>query len=320
MKHYFTVLTFCLIVISCQNQNSDIELTYLGTAGWVIKDEATKVLVDPYLSRIKLVGMSTSSKISKTAQNRDWGSDDRKKYFRDDRFEPDTSLINSMIDSNIIDSSSYIFVHHTHFDHAADVPYIAKKTGARVIGTESLSNLLKAHGLPEKQIITVKGGEDYDFENFSVKVLPSLHSALRDKQYFSSESIPQNIKVPLQIKDYVEGGSLMFYFRFKDHNILTMGSMNFIENEIKGLRPDILLAGSANSRNEIFNYTERLLRLTGFPKFVIPTHWDDFRVTYETSQEKALESKALPFVDDVNKVSPKTSVIIPKHLKPIIIN
>ena len=264
--------------------------------------------------------MSTSSKISKTAQNRDWGSDDRKKYFRDDRFEPDTSLINSMIDSDIIDSSSYIFVHHTHFDHAADVPYIAKKTGARVIGTESLSNLLKAHGLPEKQIITVKGGEDYDFENFSVKVIPSLHSALRDKQYFSSESIPQEIKVPLQIKDYVEGGSLMFYFRFKDHNILTMGSMNFIENEIKGLRPDILLAGSANSRNEIFNYTERLLRLTGFPKFVIPTHWDDFRVTYETSQEKALESKALPFVDDVNKVSPKTSVIIPKHLKPIIIN
>lgn len=320
MKHYFTVLTFCLIVVSCQNQNSDIELTYLGTAGWVIEDEATKVLIDPYLSRIKLVGMSTSSKISKTAQNRDWGSDDRKKYFRDDRFEPDTSLINSMIDSNIIDSSSYIFVHHTHFDHAADVPYIAKKTGARVIGTESLSNLLKAHGLPEKQIITVKGGEDYDFENFSVKVIPSLHSALRDKQYFSSESIPQNIKVPLQIKDYVEGGSLMFYLRFKDHNILTMGSMNFIENEIKGLKPDILLAGSANSRNEIFNYTERLLRLTGFPKFVIPTHWDDFRVTYEASQEKALESKALPFVDDVNKVSPKTSVIIPRHLEPIIIN
>ena len=73
-----------------------------------------------------------------------------------------------------IDSSAYIFVHHTHFDHAADVPYIAMKTGARVIGTESLSNLLKAHGVPEKQIITVQGGEDYDFEDFSVKILPSI--------------------------------------------------------------------------------------------------------------------------------------------------
>ena len=44
MKYYFIIFAFCLIVMSCQNQNSDIELTYLGTAGWVIKDENTKVL------------------------------------------------------------------------------------------------------------------------------------------------------------------------------------------------------------------------------------------------------------------------------------
>ena len=46
---------------------------------------------------------------------------------------------------------------------------------------------------------------------------------------------------------------------------MTMGSMNFIEKEINGLRPDILIAGSANSRKEIYNYTRRLLKATGFP-------------------------------------------------------
>ena len=321
MKSYFTIITlFFLVLTSCQNENSNLQLTYLGTAGWVIKDENSKVLIDPYLSRIKLVGMSTSSKISKSAQSRDWGSDNRKKYYRDDRFEPDTTVINWMINNNVIDSSNYIFVHHTHFDHAADVPYIAKKTGARVIGTESLSNLLRAHGIPDKQIVTVRGGEDYDFEDFSVKVLPSLHSALRDKQYYSSENIPSDIKVPLQIKEYVEGGSLMFFFRFKNHKVLTMGSMNFIESEIDKLKPDILLAGSANSRKEIYRYTERLLKSTGFPEIVIPTHWDDFRVTYDAPQEKALEAKVMPFVKDVNRVSPKTKVLIPQHLVPIIIN
>ena len=321
MKLYFTIITlFFLVLTSCQNENSNLQLTYLGTAGWVIKDENSKVLIDPYLSRIKLVGMSTSSKISKSAQSRDWGSDNRIKYFRDDRFEPDTTVINWMINNNVIDSSNYIFVHHTHFDHAADVPYIAKKTGARVIGTESLSNLLRAHGIPDKQIVTVRGGEDYDFEDFSVKVLPSLHSALRDKQYYSSENIPSDIKVPLQIKEYVEGGSLMFFFRFKNHKVLTMGSMNFIESEIDKLKPDILLAGSANSRKEIYRYTERLLKSTGFPEIVIPTHWDDFRVTYDAPQEKALEAKVMPFVKDVNRVSPKTKVLIPQHLVPIIIN
>ena len=321
MKNCLIILTsFFLVLTSCQNKQSSLRLTYLGTAGWVISDESSKVLIDPYLSRIKLVGMSTSSKISKSAQSRDWGSDNRKEYNRDDRFEPDTTVINWMLNNHVIDSSNYIFVHHTHFDHAADVPYIAKKTGARVIGTESLSNLLRAHGVPDKQIITVEGGEDYDFEDFSVKVLPSLHSALRDKKYFSSENISSNIKVPMQIKEYVEGGSLMFFFRFKNHKVLTMGSMNFIENEIDGLRPDILLAGSANSRKEIFNYTKRLLKSTGFPKTVIPTHWDDFRVKYDAPQEKALKAKALPFVEDVNKISPRTNIIVPQHLVPIVVN
>ena len=224
-----------------------------------------------------------------------------------------------MINGDAIDSSAYIFVHHTHFYHAADVPYIAMQTGARVIGTESLSNLLKAHGVPEKQIITVQGGEDYDFENFSVKILPSLHSALGDKQYFSSEKIPIDIKVPLQIKEYVEGGSLMFLIRLKNHKVMTMGSMNFIEKEIIGHRPDILLAGSANSRKEIYNYTRRLLKATGFPKTVIPTHWDDFRVQYDAPQEKAIKSKVLPFIEDVERISRKINIIIPKHLEPILI-
>ena len=318
-------IKFCLIAIvgslfiSCTNssndQNSNLKLKYLGAAGWEITDQKTTVLIDPYLSRIKLVGNSTTKTIATSALNRDWGDDKRPKYFRDDYFEPDTSVINSYIKN-----ADYIFVHHTHFDHAADVPYIAKITGATVIGTESLANLLRAHGLPNEQIITVKGGEDYSFDNFSVKVLPSLHSALRQKQYFSSNIIPKNVKTPMQIKEFVEGNSLMFYFRFNNDKILTMGSMNFLENEIKGLNPNILLAGSANSRKEIYNYTERLLSLTNYPSIIIPTHWDDFRVPYGASQENAAESKAFPFIEEVKILSPRSKTFLPVHLKQIQIN
>lgn len=35
----------------------------------------------------------------------------------------------------------------------------------------------------------------------------------------------------------------MFLARFDSHSVLTMGSMNFIERELEGLTPDILLAG-----------------------------------------------------------------------------
>ena len=66
--------------------NSKLSLKYLGAAGWEINDENSTVLVDPYLSRVKLVGNSTTKSISTSALNRDWGDDDRKKYFRDDYF------------------------------------------------------------------------------------------------------------------------------------------------------------------------------------------------------------------------------------------
>ena len=310
------IIFLLLSTFGCKTSStskSKISLKYLGAAGWEILSDTSTVLIDPYLSRIKLVGNSTTKNISNSAATRDWGKDQRTKFYRDDKYVPDTLVINKHISS-----ADYIFVHHTHFDHAADVPYIAKRTGAKVVGTESLSNLLRAHGVPNHQIITVKGGEDYVFDNFSVKVLPSLHSALRKKLYFSSESIPKDVKVPLKIKEFVEGNSLMYYFRFKDHKVLTMGSMNFIGDAIEGLEPDILLAGSANSRKEIYNYTERLISLTNYPDIIIPTHWDDFRVTYDASQEKAIESKATPFIQEAKILSPRSKVILPKHLDSMV--
>jgi len=92
-----------------------------------------------------------------------------------------------------------------------------------------------------------------------------------------------------------------------------MGSMNFIENELRDVRPDILLAGAGSSRTEIYKYTERLLRVTGWPRIVIPTHWDDFVVPYENkaAQVIARKEKADPFVAEVAAASPQSRTVIP---------
>lgn len=114
-------------------------------------------------------------------------------------------------------------------------------------------------------------------------------------------------------------GSLMFLCRINGTEVLTMGSMNFIENELRGLRPDILLAGAGSSRTEIYKYTERLLRATGSPRVVIPTHWDDFYVPYEdeAAQVLARKEKAEPFIAEVAAAAPKSRAVIPVHLKTI---
>lgn len=285
-------------------QEEPIQLKYLGTAGWEVNDGSITVLIDPYISRVKLgTGPGVSPKDTRPTVN------------RTDVFVSDTVLIDS-----IITKADFILAHHSHFDHLADVPYIAEKTGAKVIGTETTCNILRAYGIPNEQLYPVKGGEDYQFENFSVQVIPSIHSALNDKHYIDSRKYSEPPKAPLKVSEFIEGGSLMFLARFKKHNVLTMGSMNFVERELVGQKPDILLAGVNRSQLGLYKYNERLLAVTNYPKYIITTHWDNFRLPYGFSQQSGVEQKLIPFQKDVKKLSPDTKVIIPEHLGTITID
>lgn len=297
----FLNLFFLLAFFGAQEinaQTNPLKLKYLGTAGWEITDGNSTILIDPYISRLKLgAGPGVSA------------DDKRATVERNDHFVSDTLLIDTLITK-----ADFILAHHSHFDHLGDVPYIAKKTKAKVIGTETTCNILRAYGIPDEQLYPVKGGEDYQFDNFSIKVIPSIHSALNDKHYIDSRTYTEVPKAPLKVSEFVEGGSLMFLVRFANHEVLTMGSMNFVERDLEGLKPDILLAGVNQSQLGLYKYNERLLAVTNNPKVIIPTHWDNFRLPYGFSQQAAVELKLIPFKEDVKILSPQTEVIIPKHL------
>lgn len=298
---YILLLALLFAAISVNAQKESLKLTYLGTAGWKIDDGNLTVLIDPYISRVKL---GTGPGIHP--------DDTRATVARTDYFVSDTAGIDSLITR-----ADFILVHHAHFDHLSDVPYIAQKTGAKVIGTETTCNILRGYGIPDEQLYPVRGGEDYQFENFSVRVLPSIHSALNDKHYLDSRTYTEIPETPLRVSEFIEGGSLMFLVRFAKHKVLTMGSMNFVERELEGIKPDILLAGVNQSQLGLYNYNERLLRVTNNPQVIIPTHWDNFRLPYGFSQQASVDLKLIPFKEDVARLAPNSKVIIPKHLGTI---
>ncbi|MGI9627788.1 MAG: MBL fold metallo-hydrolase [Longimicrobiales bacterium] len=305
----FAALLFAFPLASkaeAQSTTSDapLELKYFGAAGWEISDGTVVVLIDPYISRLKYGGGGHPD-------------DDRPEYARSDVPQSDTTLIDSLITR-----ADFILVHHGHFDHLGDVPYIARKTGAKVIGTETTITILRAYGIPDEQLYAVGGNEDYQFDGFSVRVVPGIHSALNEKHYFDSRrwNADSGLVAPLRIDQFIEGGSLSFLARFDRHDILTMGSMNFIEREFVGLNPDILLAGINGSRLGLYNYDQRLLQATGNPPIIIPTHWDNFRLPYGFSQQANIDRNLVPFVETVRVLSPDSRVILPTHLEPIVIH
>jgi L-ascorbate metabolism protein UlaG (beta-lactamase superfamily) len=276
---------------------TEIWLTYLGNAGWQITDGKTVLVIDPYITQFRHPpGPATTGRPT-----------DPLAIVAPDSEEIDTK----------IHRADYLLVTHGHLDHALDAPYIARKAGAIIIGNETVANLARAYDVPDDQLIVVRGGEDYQFGAFSLKVIPSIHSALFHKHYFDSRlagNAPSGLKAPLKAGDFVEGQSMAYLLRLAGHEVLVMGSMNYIEREMEGLRPDIALVGANNERLEIYDYTGRLLRALGYPLLVMPTHWDGYG--YPPLREQALAA-AHQFAEEVRAASPKTRVIIPEYFERI---
>jgi hypothetical protein len=92
--------------------------------------------------------------------------------------------------------------------------------------------------------------------------------------------------------------------------------MNYVEREVEGLRPDVVLAGAGSSRKEIHDYAGRLMRGLGRPSLVLPTHWDDFMAPFGASQQRAIDA-VQSFVEEVKAASPATKVIVPRYFESI---
>jgi L-ascorbate metabolism protein UlaG (beta-lactamase superfamily) len=264
----------------------------------------TTILVDPYLSRIRGPAPPGAPPLP--------AGDARPAYDWGDRPETDRATVDTHIHR-----ANFVLVTHTHFDHIFDVPYIAQKTGATVIGSESTANVLRAYGIADDRLITIRGGEDFQFKGFSLRVIPSLHSPLDHKHYFSSQSAPLGMKAPLTLKQmHTEGGTFGYLIRIGGHEILAFGGMNYIERELQGLRPDVVLVGANASRHENYDYCGRLMRALGYPALVLPTHWDNFLLPYGASQRAELEAVQV-FVGEVAAASPHTRVVVPEYFQAI---
>jgi len=51
---------------------------------------------------------------------------------------------------------------------------------------------------------------------------------------------------------------------------------------------------------------------------VLPTHWDRFNVTYDVTQDAAVE-RLQTFIAEVKAPSPDSKIVVPRYFEPIVI-
>lgn len=258
-------------------------MKWLGTAGWEIQVGSTTILIDPFITR------------HEAAPTVEWKTDEAEVL-------------------RVLNKADFIFAGHSHADHIADIAFIAKRFGAKVIGSRTTTNIAITAGVDKAQVTTIAGGEKLEFKDFTVQVVESNHGTLtrggRRRQPRSAEILkPWN--GPITGKSFVEGGSYLYYFTFGNRRVLHQSTGSFIEANLKGLQPDVAIL--AENRNYQWSEAIKILQ----PKTVIIHHYDQWRSALALGIPDANLRRAQRFERDIKSINPQIKVIIPEHLQQI---
>jgi L-ascorbate metabolism protein UlaG (beta-lactamase superfamily) len=210
-----------------------------------------------------------------------------------------------------------IVVSHGHWDHLADVPTLARLTGATVVGSATTTNICRAYGLPHAQLATLGPGEQHDTPEFSVLLLPSRHavSAAGEVPYPGIYMEPPAL--PLRREDYLEGGTFAPLFRFGEHTILDVGSANCIDEALSGLRCDLLLVSIARMENTP-RFLTRLLGQVSAER-IAPVHFDVFTRPLEDGLAVQPYVDIPGFVRQARALAPDAEIRVPDHFDTVVL-
>ena len=250
-----------------------LTLTWFGTAGFRLAYQGTVIWIDPYVTRLSLGALVRRKVVpaSDAAVER-W-----------------------------VDSADAVLVGHTHFDHALDVPAIARLHGCKVYGSTSLQHLMSLHGLAE-QAVVVAPKQDYRVGPFTFHFVPSLHSKLQLGLGipYSGELTCDHVD-ELTPQAYRCGQVWGILIEVAGVRLYHQGSCDLIEDEITDKNVDILLAG-ISGRRFTPGYFARIIRAVE-PKLIVPTHYDNFFRPLEAEPRFSFNVNLTGFADEVHAAS-----------------
>lgn len=227
-----------------------LRVTYLGVTTMLFDDGETAFLTDGFFSRPGFRRVATSS------------------------LTPDVDGIGRVLERIGVEELAAVVPLHAHFDHAMDAPTVAELTGARVIGSESVTNIARGHLLPEDRIQLIEDGETVELGQFRLRFIESVH-APGDR---AAGIIKEPLTTPAHATAYRTGTVYSLLVEHQDRRILVNSSAGFLPGKLAGHQADVVYLGIGDLgfQDEAYRqaYWDEVVAAVG-AKRVVLTHWDD---------------------------------------------
>ncbi len=235
-----------------QTQETNVvRITWLGTAGVLISDDDTGILIDPYVSRFGMIQIALGLPL-----------------------RPDKKAIEKWAARLGRKNIQAVLVSHSHFDHCIDAPYFAMETDAMLMGSESTLNIGRGAGLAEKYLKTVIPDQTVTIGSFTLKFIESNHGPVIMGRVPYPGAIEKPLTPPRPARDYKLGKTYAILIAHASGTIIHHGSAGFVTGMYDAITADVVLLGIAcwgNTETYIKNVPLKL-----GAKLVIPIHFDNF--------------------------------------------
>jgi L-ascorbate metabolism protein UlaG (beta-lactamase superfamily) len=228
-----------------------LTVTFLGVSTLLFDDGETAIMTDGFLTRPGLLSVVT-------------------------RIAPDSARIMHTLSRAGITGLAAVIPVHSHYDHVMDAPYVARWTGAELVGSNSTAMVGRGAGLSADRIRVPQIGEVMTYGRFAVTLLRSEHVP---SPFLMAGEITSPLTPPARTKDYRLGECYSVVIRHDGRTIVVQGSAGFIPGALKDVKADVVYLGVATLGKQKPAYRDSLwnevVAATG-AKRVIAIHWDDF--------------------------------------------
>ena len=234
-----------------------VTVTWFGVSTLLFDDGETQLLIDGFFSRPSLADIVFNMPV-----------------------ESDAAHINYVIDEYRLRRIAAIIPIHSHFDHAMDIGALANRSSASILGSETTANIARGAGVPEDQIIIAETGVNYDFGDFTVRMIDSVHAPIGwGGAVPFAGTVDAPLELPAPVSAWREGGSYAIVVSHGQGTTLVNGSAGFLPGKLDSVRADVVMLGvwglSNLGRDYVEQYWHSLVTATGARR-VFPIHFGDY--------------------------------------------